>query len=207
MRNICSYSMSIPNYGFIGYVLVLALFGEEMLLKFQLFCLPISFYIYGFYYPRLLGIEKVGIKTIFSAPLVALFLGAFCGVIGIRLPAIVSETLSSAANCIGPVTMILTGSTIALFSFADILGDWRTYVTVCIRMVAFPLLMLGLCRLTGIPKEFTLLVVAYNVMPTGLNTVIFPSSVGKDCHLGAGMACISNILCVLTIPLLLALVM
>lgn len=207
MRNICSYSMTIPNYGYIGYVLILALFGEETLLKFQIFCLPIGFYIYGYYYPKLLGIEKVSVRSMINAPMIALVAGAVGGLAGLRLPAIVSETLTSAANCMGPVTMILTGCTIAHFAFKDILCDWRTYAVVLIRMIVYPLFVFAVCRLTKLPRELTVLMVAYNVMPTGLNTVVFPSSVGKDCRLGAGMACVSNVFCIVSIPLLLALVM
>jgi predicted permease len=42
--------------------------------------------------------------------------------------------------------------------------------------------------------------------PLGLNTVVFPEAYGGDAKTGAGMAMISHSLCVITIPLLYALV-
>ena len=41
--------------------------------------------------------------------------------------------------------------------------------------------------------------------PLGLNTVVFPAAYGEDSSTGASMAMISHTLCVLTIPLLYAL--
>jgi predicted permease len=49
--------------------------------------------------------------------------------------------------------------------------------------------------------EIFFAIVAVQTMPTALNTVIFPASVGKDCNLGAGMACVSNILAIVLLPL------
>ena len=38
-------------------------------------------------------------------------------------------------------------------------------------------------------------------MPCGLNTIVFPKLIGEDCHIGAGLACISSVLACVTIPI------
>ena len=38
-------------------------------------------------------------------------------------------------------------------------------------------------------------------MPCGMNTIVFPKLVGQDCRTGAGLACVTSILCCITIPL------
>lgn len=97
--------------------------------------------------------------------------------------------------------MLLTGSLIAEFHFRDILRDPLIYKVIAIRMILFPLVILGIAKLIGVSEGVLLIMTAVYTMPTGLNTVVFPASVDRDCHLGAGMACISNLLGVLTIPL------
>ena len=39
-------------------------------------------------------------------------------------------------------------------------------------------------------------------MPCGLNTIVFPRLVGEKCEIGAGLAFISSILSLITLPLL-----
>lgn len=45
-QNVCVYSINMPNTGYVGTPLVLALFGSEVLMQMGLFCLPFSIYTY-----------------------------------------------------------------------------------------------------------------------------------------------------------------
>ena len=76
-------------------------------------------------------------------------------------------------------------------------------------MTALRLVVLPVC-LTLVMKvlfgsEIALVAFLFYAMPCGLNTVVFPKSVGENCMTGASMAMISTVLCALTIPLELAL--
>ena len=123
----------------------------------------------------------------------------------IPLPSVLTDVLTSCSNCLGPIDMLLTGCLIAQFHFRDILCDPLIYKVVALRMIVVPLAVLSACRAIGLSRDVLLILAAVYTMPTGLNTVIFPASVEKDCHLGAGMACVSNTLGILTIPLFFAL--
>lgn len=74
-------------------------------------------------------------------------------------------------------------------------------------MILFPLLLLTAAKWIGVPRDILLILVSVFTMPTGLNTVVFPASEGRNCHLGAGMACVSNILGIFTIPLFFSLLL
>ena len=41
-------------------------------------------------------------------------------------------------------------------------------------------------------------------MPCGLNTIVFPKLIGENCEIGAGLALVSNVLAIFTIPLCVA---
>lgn len=43
-------------------------------------------------------------------------------------------------------------------------------------------------------------------MPLGLNTIVIPSAYGKDTSVAAGMAVISHLLAVVTIPVIFAII-
>lgn len=206
-QDLCIYSIAIPNYGYVGYVLVLSIFGEEMFLKYQIFALPCTFYIYTEGYRMLLGETKRSFRNLLTPPMAAVLLGALLGLLRVPMPALADSVLSDLSGCVGPCGMVLTGCVIAQFSFREILREKLLYAVTFLRMVGVPLLAYGLGRLLSLPRELLLLVMCFLAMPTGVNTVVFPSTIGKDCHLGAGMALVSNPLAVLTIPLLLSLPM
>lgn len=200
-QNVCVYSINMPNTGYVGTPLVLALFGSEVLMQMGLFCLPFSIYTYTEGYRLLLDRKGFSFRSLLNPSLLAIFAGILFGMFRIPLPEVVVEVFEDCGNCMGPVAMLLTGSLIAEFHFRDILRDPLIYKVVAIRMILFPLAILGIAKLIGVSEGVLLIMTAVYTMPTGLNTVVFPASVDRDCHLGAGMACISNLLGVLTIPL------
>lgn len=204
-QNLCVYSINVPNTGYVGTPLVLALFGGETLMRMSLFCLPLSIYTYTEGIRLLLDRRNTSLRSFLSPPLLAMFAGALFGMLQIPLPTVISEILTGYGNCMGPVAMLLTGCMIAQFHLHDILHNSLIYKIVALRMIVFPLAILAAARQIGLSREILVIMAAVFAMPTGLNTVIFPASEGKDCHLGAGMACISNALGILTIPLIFSL--
>ena len=204
-QNLAVYSINMPNTGYVGAPLILAMFGSETLMRMQLFCLPMSIYTYTVGYQLLMDRKGFSPRSLLSPALLAIFFGAVIGMCRIPLPSVLTDVLTSCSSCLGPIAMLLTGCLIAQFHFRDILCDPLIYKVVALRMIVVPLAVLSACRAIGLSRDVLLILAAVYTMPTGLNTVIFPASVGKDCHLGAGMACVSNTLGILTIPLFFAL--
>lgn len=199
-RNVLRYSVCIPNFGYMGNVLVLALMGQTALLQFQIFAIPFTIFMVTEGY-RLLVDSKNGIKSIFNPMIVALLAGIVLGLLNIRLPEIVSDTLTGASNCMGPVSMILAGCVIAGFDFKTILASRDVYIIIAVCMIVKPLLVVLIGRLLRLPQEILFPLIAFNALPTGLNSIVYPSSVNKDCSLGAGLALVSNVLAIVTVPL------
>ena len=52
-----------------------------------------------------------------------------------------------------------------------------------------------------------MLMLFYSAMPLGLNTIVFPAAYGGDETPGAGMAVISNLVGIISVPLILSLVL
>lgn len=203
-QNLCVYSINMPNTGYVGTPVVLALFGGDMLMKMMLFCIPFSIYTYSEGYRLLLDKKGISFKSFLNPPLIAMLLGIIAGLLQVPIPSMAADILSGCSSCMAPVAMVLTGCIIAGFPFREILGNRHIYEVVAIRMVAVPLIILSVAKLFGLSHELLIILAGVFTMPTGLNTIVFPSTIGKDCQLGAGMACVSNTLGILTIPLFFA---
>lgn len=205
-RNIYKYALVFANHGFMGNAIVpVILGGSEHLYKYLLFTLPLNFmtYLWGI---SILTPKKHQSKNFFknliNAPMIGLVLGMLIGLTGTQkyMPEFIMTTVDSLQNCMGPVAMLLTGFVIGDYSFKSLLSQKKVYILTVLRLLFLPvfvLIVLVLCK----ANEYivTLAFFAY-ATPLGLNTVVFPAAYGGDTRTGAGMAMISHVLCVVTIP-------
>ena len=201
-KNINEYSMATANVGYMGYPLVEAVFGQEVLLDCMMFGLPMSIYIGTIGYNMLtIGKGQKSIwQKIFTPSLIGILLGCAVGISGIRLPQTVFDIAKMSSNCVAPISMLLTGMAISQFSIKELLSNWKVYIICAVRLIAAPVLAFGLIKLFGL--SFALIpAVALHAMPCGMNNIVYPKLVGKDCRHGAAIVLVSTALSVITIPL------
>lgn len=202
IREVYSYSFTIPNLGYLGYPLVLALFGELMLFRYMVYAIPYQIFIYtiGAY---LLNPNRSWTFRSFANPsMIALFLGIAAGLSGMRIPAVFMETLDLAAGCMAPVAMLLTGFVLGAFQPGRLLMNLKAHVASWIRLLALPLAVFIVLRLLRIDPETVLLAVVLLAMPFGLNTVIFSQSNGGDSAEGAQLCFVSHLYSLVTVPVI-----
>ncbi len=228
-RGVFLYALAFANIGYVGDPLALALFGEVGFSFYKLACLPLSIVIYiwgiSVLVPKKENAKKISaLKNIINTPTIALLIGIVVGLLGLGDFVLGSEgelnfvgsTLSSLKACMGPVAMLIAGCTIARYSFKAMITNKKVYFATALRLIAIPVLlvpmMFGLKCLMNICFNLNVnnFIVHLSFIalgcPLGLNTVVFPEAYGGDAKTGAGMAMISHTLCVITIPLLYALV-
>ena len=214
-----AYALAFANSGYMGDPIVLALFGEEALSYYKLFGLPIQLMIYswgiGVMTPK--G-EKGGfLRRMLNAPTVSMLVGVAVGLSGLGkyLPEFVVGALDALKACMGPVAMLLAGVTIAKYDFVSMLKKKKVYVATVLRLVVLPSLIIallfGLKTLVNaawdlsIGNDALFLTFFATATPLGLNTVVFPEAYGGNPETGASMTMISHTLCVLSIPVMYAL--
>ena len=203
-RKVYRYSFAISNYAYLGYVFVENTLGSAALTDMILFCIPFAFYTYTFGYSLLSNTPKSW-KNMITPMTVAIALGMVFGICSIPLPSVASKILELASDCVGPLSMIVTGLVISTFSLKELLPDIKTVIFSLIRLIAIPSLLLGICFLcemvVPLPNAVYPAVVIMGCMPCGLNTIVFPSLVGEDCRMGAKFVLLSHVLCLASIPL------
>ncbi len=199
VRNVCQYTMTIPNYGYMGYVLAEALYGEAALLNIMMFGLPISIYTNTEGYRMLTGAGKLSFSKIFNPMFIAMLIGCVWGYFALPVPEIAESVLSGTSSCVGPVSMILAGVVVAEQKLFSILTDFKVYVLVLLRLIVIPAVIGGVMYLV-FGREMATISLMIFAMPCGLNTIVFPKLVGKDCKMGAGLTLISTVGALFSIP-------
>lgn len=208
-RNIYKYALVFANYGFMGNAIVSMILGEEALFAYMVFNMPLSVITYVWGIPQLIpgsGL-KGSLRRICNPPMFALVVGCAIGLLGLgtKVPAFLTGTFANLGGCMGPVAMVLTGFVVGGFDLKKMATDVRVYIVTIVRMVVLPALICGGMLLAGAPELWvTLALIAYGC-PLGLNTVVYPAAYGGDTAPGASMAMISHTLCVIIMPLMMAL--
>ena len=207
-KNVNEYSMSMANIGYMGYPLAEALFGTAGMLDCMMFGLPMSIYIGTIGYNMLtIGKGQKSIwEKIFTPSLIGILLGCIVGISGIKLPQTVFDISKMSGNCVAPVSMLLTGMAISEFSIKELLVNWKVYIVCAVRLILTPVVAWALVKLFGL--GFALIpAVALYAMPCGMNNIVYPKLVEKDCRLGAAIVLVSTVLSLITIPLCLSLLL
>lgn len=206
-RNIYRYALTFGNIGYMGNAVVLEMFGEKALYHYMIFTLPLSFAIntWGLMMliPRKDSKSSI-LKNLWNPPTIGLFIGMLIGLSGLKLPAFLNQVIKIGGDCMGPTAMLLTGVVIGSYPIAQLLKNWKVYIASALRLIVLPAFFLFFMWAVGGDKDLmTWTCIAYGV-PLGMNTVVYPAAYGGDTSTGASMAMISHTLCVITIPLLYA---
>ncbi len=141
-------------------------------------------------------INKILLNPSFIATVVSLPLYLF----SIKIPVFVFDGMNYIGNMTFPLSMIIVGSLFCELDLSQLFRDKSVYYFLFIRLLACPLIVLGLCKLFSLPVLYTYVVVALSCMPTASVTAIMADYYGKDSALSSKCVSFSTIVSVLTIP-------
>lgn len=207
IQNIYLYGLCFSNFSFMGNAVVSTLF-PDIFLEYIVFTLVLWTLIYIWGAPALLigDNEKQGfkhkLKSFLNPMFVCMIIGMIIGIFKIQMPSFINSAISGTSACMSPVAMLLTGMTIAKIDIKKVVKIKSIYVVSFLRLIVYPLAFIGFLMLVPLPKTFAICAAASLAMPMGLNTIVIPAAYGKDTTMASGMALISHVLAIITIPLI-----
>lgn len=216
LQKIATYGLAFSNFGFMGNAIMNAIF-PEIFFEYTIFTLPFWFMIYLWGVPVLLvPTEEIDGKVKFSARLksfcnpmlVAMLIGLIIGLsgLGTKLPTSIVSVIKVLGDCMSPLAMILTGIAIGQADVLKLIKKWRIYFTSFIRLIIYPLFILFILMLLPQNSFFTATffkcATCVAAMPMGLTAIVVPAAYGEDTSDAAGLAMISHLFSVGTIPLI-----
>lgn len=209
-RNVYRYALTFGNFGFMGNAIVPAIMGDAALYEYMLFTLPLNVMVYTWGIASLIPKNERThnpLKNLLNPSMFAVIIGIALGLTGRSkyIPSFLDSTLSSLGNCMGPVAMLLTGFLIGQYPIQKLLTDKKVYIASFLRLIVLPALFVMILKLLGAEnRAITMCLFAFGT-PLGLNTVVFPAAYGGNPSTGVSMATISHTACVITIPVMYAL--
>lgn len=203
-RRIFQMIFVFSNLGFIGIPVVTSILGSAYVVYVTEFMLvyTIVFYTYGialmdgeFSFSSMKAMINPG--TIFS--ILALLVIIF----EIRLPDFIKTAVTYLGNVTSPMALIAVGYTLAHADLKKIFGEPRLYIFSIIKLLCIPLLMLPVLKLVVDETLVPVCMVMFG-MPVGNMPLILGTQKGIDGTTCSAAIILTTVLCVCTIPILLA---
>ncbi len=209
IKKIYIYSMCFANFSFMGNAIVKAIF-PEVFYEYIVFTLVLWICIYLWGVPALLvsdGVKKSlaeRLKAFINPMFIAMIVGMIIGITEIPLPSSLDSVIDVSASCMSPIAMLLTGFAIAEIDIKKTLTKGNVYLVSALRLVVYPLVAIGIFAILpfNIPSSYVICAVCTIAMPVGLNTIVIPSAYGRDTSVASGMALVSHVLSIITIPVM-----
>ncbi len=215
LRKVAVYGLTFSNFAYMGNAIVAAVFPQYFS-DYLIFCLPLWLGIYLWGVPVLLISNSSGekhhlkdsLKNLANPMVVATLIGMVLGLTGwgLKLPSAVLDVITVSGSCMSPIAMLLTGMTLGKLDIFSLVKKWRIYILSVVKLVVFPivfiLIFLILPRNEFINESVLICSLCIAAMPIGLNTLVVPAGYGKDVSDAAGMALITHVLSIVTIPLI-----
>lgn len=193
------------NLGFIGIPVVGTVLGPDYLVYVAEFNLMYSlfFYTYGI---ALLdgGFSRSSLKKIINAGTVSAVLAFFIVWFDLSIPDFLLTTFTYLGNCNTPLALLLVGAALSKTHLRDIFSSRRLYLFSAVKLLVLPLLSIPLLRLLNLDNGLIATCVLMIGMPVGNMPLILGTERGIDCTTCSSGIIMSTLLCVMTIPILMA---
>ena len=150
-------------------------------------------------------------KVLTNINMIAILAGAALFLLHIQLPAVIEDSLDMVGSAIGPISMIILGMLMAGMNFKKILGYRRLWLVTALRLVGIPLAAVALLKLSGlahlVPDGQTILLVSLlaTCTPSASTITQMAQIYGKDADYASAINVVTTLLCIFTMPLMVAL--
>lgn len=203
--NIYRYAVCATNCGYFGYPMINAVFGEQAMADAMTFTIPMNLFIYTIGIYMLDPQKKFSLKRLLDPTLISIAVGIIVGLSGFQMPNVVTNIFTTAADCVSPLSMIMTGIVLAKMPVCKLLSNGKVYIMTLLRLIIFPALVFVGMKLFKIDGDLTFIATAVYAMPCGLNAVVYPEVYGGDSKTGAQVCFISIVGSLITLPLVFSL--
>lgn len=195
------------NVGFIGIPLLLALFGQKVMMYVAVFTVvdQVLIWTYGFALSCPSGtkmrFEVKTLKNMLNPPLVAVLLALVFVLLDLRLPTVVNDAFLTVAAASTPLPFIYIGGMIAICDMKKFVRYYELYVGVAVKMVIIPIivfLVLRALKINDVLAMTTMLIVA---LPSIAITPMLARANGSDEEYATAAVIITTLLSLVTLSL------
>lgn len=196
------------NTGYVGFPVLYSIYGAEGVIYGSIF--NMFFVVFVWTYGLLLfkgslnknEIKKEMLSVILNPSILAVFIGIFMMISGIRLPAPIFSSIKSIGNITGPLSMFIIGNILSNVKIKNHFRDWTIYYGITLKLVAIPLTIYLFALLLNDYSKAVNSVIVMTAMPASAMTSILAESFDKEKEFAAIIVSATTLLSLITVPAL-----
>ena len=206
-RSLLLFGSVFPNCGFMGYPLMAALFGTIGVFYGSAYVVVFTFlsWTYGIY--AMTGDRsQLKLRPLFMNPgVISIVLAMALFLLQITLPEILMVPITYLSDLNTPLPMVVVGYQLSHADFRAALRGAGSWVSLLLRLVAFPLLTLGICLALDLDSRLTVITVIAASAPPAALMSMFSAKFKLDTALASSTVSVQTAFSALTMPLMVSL--
>lgn len=208
-KNIYRACTMFGNCGFMGIPLITALYPEQGGLYLAMYTVidQLALWTVGMDltapvdHAQTLPVSK-RLRKMINPATVAIMIGVFLVLSGIKLPAIVVTALTKTGACASPLAMIYLGGVFCYIKIFDYLKLKEVYVTIVVKMMLVPIIVYQvLCHIPVIDHSIAVTLGVLCALPTMSSVAMIAENQKSDEDYAAGFIFVTTLVSVVTLPI------
>lgn len=193
------------NIGFMGFPVVRAIFGSEAIFYAAIFNIPfnlLSFTIGIYLITGGKGKGKLDYKFLLHPGIISSILSVIIYLSDIAVPRAIVEVFNMVGDVTIPLSMIITGSALAILPLKEVFSDIRIYIFSLLKLLLLPVIFWGLLRCFVTNSDVLGVSTVMVSMPVAAAASMFATAYDGNKELASKGIFISTLMSMATIPFL-----
>ena len=204
-KKVLQYCTIVPMSGFLGNPIAEGIYDQLGVLYTSIFLIPMRVVMWSVGTTYFVADETVDkrkvLKNVATHPcLVAIYLGLFCMVTQISLPAVVTETARYIGSCNSALTMFIVGTILADVKLSTIVNRGTIGFSI-FRLLLLPLAALAVGTALNLAPAALGVSVLMTGMPAGATAAIFAERYHSDAPFATRCVVASTLFSMITLPM------
>lgn len=191
------------NVGFIGFPLIIAVFGAEANLYAVIYNMEYQIFLVLYAIRMISGKNKINVKNIFYDPMnLASFVSIILFFFPVHLPGPLLECLSSIGDMVVPMSMIIIGCQLSDIKLTELIANKMALIVSALRLLIFPIIMMVILHFIHINATLAASMILLTALPSGsLNAILAEQ---YDCYPKEAALTVveSTVLMIITLPII-----
>lgn len=205
-RSVYSFALTYANCGYMGYPIMMAIFGAEKGLFYGVIFTTVFNLFNWTHGIVVMNPEKGKLpwkKLIYNPALIAVLLSMVLFLTRTMLPSTLKEGLQMLGDMTFPLSMIIIGSLLADMKLIKILSHSSVYLFSVLKLLIVPFIMLLAAKLLHLPSYIAITGITMCAAPSAANTAVLAEVYDNDSALAARLVGVTTLFCLITMPFML----
>ncbi|MDO4465947.1 MAG: AEC family transporter [Bacillota bacterium] len=197
------------NTGFMGYPVVQSVLDDQAVFYAAMIHMAFSFFVYTY---GVICLNKntgeefsFDMKKLLTPGFILVFVALFIYLLEIQLPNVILSTVDSIGGLTSPLSMMMIGSSLAMYPLKESIQDWRSYLFALVRLLLIPTITFLVCKALNVDPYIASIVIITNGMPVGSMVLMLATQYDANQAIVTRNIIVSTVLSVVSIPLIVSL--